>query len=63
MFGKVSGINLGTLPINFRGKGAKINLRQGLVILHSILQYVSGDIFLGETEDLRDSMKWDSDLP
>lgn len=57
MFGCVPGINLGTLPINFGGKGANINLRQGLVILHSILQYISRDILPGETEGLRESME------
>lgn len=63
MFGDVPGINLGTLPINFRGKGANINWRQGLAVLHSILQYISRDILPGETEGLRESMKRDGDLP
>lgn len=30
MFGDVPGINLGTFPVNFRGKDANIKLRQGL---------------------------------
>lgn len=63
VFGDIPGINLGTLPINFRGKGANVNFRQGLAVLHSILQYVSRDILPEETEGLRESMKRDTDLP
>lgn len=48
VFGVVPGTNLGTLPVNFGGKDANINLRQGLAVLHSILQYVSKDILPGE---------------
>lgn len=63
LFSDVSGINLGTLQANFRRKGANINFRQGLVILQSILQYVSQDILPGETEGLVENVKRDSELP
>jgi len=62
MFGDVPGMNLGTLPISFRGKGASINLRQSLAVLRSILQYISRGILPGETEGLRESVKTDTDL-
>lgn len=44
------GINLGTFPINLRRINARKNLRQGLAVLHSILQYVSRDVLPGEKE-------------
>lgn len=59
----IPGINLGTLPINLRGTGASKNLRQGLAVLHSILQYVSREVLPGERVGLRESMKRGSALP
>lgn len=62
MLSDVPGINLGTLPINFRGRGANIN-ESGSGVFHSILQYISKDILLAETEGLKENLRRDSDLP
>lgn len=55
------GINLGTLPINFRGKGANTNKSKSGVF-HSILQYIPR-IVLGEAEGLKENLRRDSDFP
>lgn len=49
-------------PINFRVKFANTN-ESGSGVFHSILQYISNDILLGEIEGLKESLRRDGDLP